>query len=936
MKKVLSLAMAFLMLFSLCIVPAVTAAADGSAENPYYVANPNVAPGFITIPANGAVYYQYKAAVFGGWSVTGYGLTSIIVDGVVFDELNPWGEIEAPFNFKFMSPGIVAYVNDTAEEVQVMITHNEPLGTENNPDELIEGVNSLSIPANNPSYVADYIPTANGEYTFECAQTEDFIISIDIDGTSYTLSGSLTLELESYIPVRFYISPIGVTGEVDITVIAPKAGTEQNPIWLSVDEMEQSYVLEGTEPLYFNVDGSLSGNQLLIESKNGTALNIELDGTAYTADTGALYLDLDTNDWVISLVISQDADAANELYFSMQYALGTENNPIVLETGDNTIAIPENEVYYYSYTTETDGLLVLTPADASGFGLLDAAYEDAQMNYNYAYMAEGATSLLMVVPAGQTIIISACGVMDEETWVNGPVDTVLNVEIKDLLLYNTFEGVDLNGDLEGWQTSSELVLEELGEESNVASGFYSAEFNVTKDWGNIYRYVNVEANTDYEITFKAMGNKAGGLWAKFHKADWSGDVAQGDNQLTTEWGEYTTVLNSGDNTTLVLMFQYAGYAADGQIIWLDDIVISKVEGDEPVEPPVEDDDNLIVNGSFEDGSNGWEIWQDTEICSEAAKHGSRGAHLLGNGGWGGLLNQTVTVQAGKLYRLSFFIHVATVGVNVQVKDGSGNAIQGAGGWFDTSVQNHTVEWFFTATDDKVLINFCGSGTGNPEDVHVDDFVLEEIVVVEPSFDGYITNGDFETGLVTPWDNLWGSCPSVEIVEGGIDGGYALSVVSKQWNHVRQAGIAVEANTDYKITVWAKNTNNMCLLVKDGGDTTDIANVGVNAGDEWTQFVVEFNSGDFTSIIFSLMGGEGANQYGMFDNILMEKVEPAEILMGDVDGNGKVNNRDLGMMQLYLNDGDLTDKVFDEKAADLDGNGKINNRDLGLLQKKLNN
>ena len=26
----------------------------------------------------------------------------------------------------------------------------------------------------------------------------------------------------------------------------------------------------------------------------------------------------------------------------------------------------------------------------------------------------------------------------------------------------------------------------------------------------------------------------------------------------------------------------------------------------------------------------------------------------------------------------------------------------------------------------------------------------------------------------------------------------------------------------------------------------------------------------------------------------------------------------------------------EAAADLDGNGKINNRDLGLLQKKLNN
>ena len=62
--------------------------------------------------------------------------------------------------------------------------------------------------------------------------------------------------------------------------------------------------------------------------------------------------------------------------------------------------------------------------------------------------------------------------------------------------------------------------------------------------------------------------------------------------------------------------------------------------------------------------------------------------------------------------------------------------------------------------------------------------------------------------------------------------------------------------------------------------------------------------------------------------------PAYIL-GDVDGNGKLNNRDLGLLQLYLNSGDLSDKTFVEAAADQDGNDKINNRDLGLLQKKLN-
>ena len=56
------------------------------------------------------------------------------------------------------------------------------------------------------------------------------------------------------------------------------------------------------------------------------------------------------------------------------------------------------------------------------------------------------------------------------------------------------------------------------------------------------------------------------------------------------------------------------------------------------------------------------------------------------------------------------------------------------------------------------------------------------------------------------------------------------------------------------------------------------------------------------------------------------------LPGDADGNGKVNNRDLGILQKHLNGSAVT---LDESAVDLDGNGKINNRDLGLLQKLLN-
>ena len=56
------------------------------------------------------------------------------------------------------------------------------------------------------------------------------------------------------------------------------------------------------------------------------------------------------------------------------------------------------------------------------------------------------------------------------------------------------------------------------------------------------------------------------------------------------------------------------------------------------------------------------------------------------------------------------------------------------------------------------------------------------------------------------------------------------------------------------------------------------------------------------------------------------------IVGDADGNGKVNNRDLGLLQQYVNNWNVT---VDKTAADLNQDGKINNRDLGLLQQKIN-
>ena len=579
MKKALSLALALMMLLSVCVVPVMAEEPEGSAGNPYYVANPMATPNYITIPANSTVYYQYNVMVFNGWSVEAYGVSAITVDGMVYDEPDLWGSIVVDFQFNFMSPGLVGYVNNTAEDVDVMLTHSEPVGSLENPDQLYDRVNYFSIPASIMEYVAIYLPTVDGDYTFSTEQAEDFQVIVFADASPaeggtpiFMENGSLTLTLESYMPVYVVMTPMGMTGDIVLNVEPPKAGTASNPIWLDSYTMDETYAVEAGTRLYFQIDGSLAGNDMTIESVAGANFIANIAGVDYISEDGVLTICLESGDWYIDMELY--SEVANEVAFSIAYAAGSMENPIAIGLGNVGITIPEgiSGGYFYTYVVEQDGLLIATPSDKSGIGYMDIADESYE---HYAYlMADSlASSMMIPVTAGEVITINVSGLDDEETWVKLPVDFTLDLTWKELVIFNTFESEEL----EGWGSSSNLTIDDM----EYANGWYSAKFEVTKDWGNIYNYVNVEKNTDYEISFKLKGTLANSLWVKFHKTDWSGDIGEATVSATEEWTDYTITLNSGDNTTVVMLFQYAGYAADGQTLWLDDIAVTKVPGQEP-------------------------------------------------------------------------------------------------------------------------------------------------------------------------------------------------------------------------------------------------------------------------------------------------------------------------------------------------------------------
>lgn len=74
----------------------------------------------------------------------------------------------------------------------------------------------------------------------------------------------------------------------------------------------------------------------------------------------------------------------------------------------------------------------------------------------------------------------------------------------------------------------------------------------------------------------------------------------------------------------------------------------------------------------------------------------------------------------------------------------------------------------------------------------------------------------------------------------------------------------------------------------------------------------------------------------YENVAFEKnytvVEVADYTIGDVNNDGKINNKDLGILMQYLNGWDV--EIYIE-AADVNDDSKVNNKDYGLLMQYCN-
>ena len=417
------------------------------------------------------------------------------------------------------------------------------------------------------------------------------------------------------------------------------------------------------------------------------------------------------------------------------------------------------------------------------------------------------------------------------------------------------------GDLTGWKGhQSTKVNTEAAK-----TGRYGGYLKGNGGWGSMLQQgVEVAIGKSYAVK----------MWVKVASVGMNIQIRDGGEEGTivaskwcdaagyADWTQVTFVVTPTTNT-LFMNLCGAG-TGTAEIVYVDDVTITEAP--------------LISNGDFETGDlSGWEKWQSTTISADAAYEGSYGVNMKGNGSWGGMLNQNLPVKDGKTYELSFRYKINAAGFILQLR-----GVQSETTYMNKSYTSPVGEWtLLTVTvtavgDTAIKLNFCGAGGENPnpdraEDVYVDAITFTE--VKGASNDGYILNGDFEyNDWTTHWTNVNNSC-TVSLVEGH-DSAQALSLVAPKWCQVRQK-FNVEKNVDYTVTLWAKDTTDMTLILKTGADDQNYAQHSISAGSEWTQITYNFNSGDNESLYLGFMGQDSGNGVAVIDDIrIVANKEPS--------------------------------------------------------------
>lgn len=302
-----------------------------------------------------------------------------------------------------------------------------------------------------------------------------------------------------------------------------------------------------------------------------------------------------------------------------------------------------------------------------------------------------------------------------------------------------------------------------------------------------------------------------------------------------------------------------------------------------------DGDNLITNGSFEEGSAGWVVGGTSAVQTGDAHDGDKAMLLACSTAWGETLTQVVAVEPNTDYVLTYWakrgtgntpwdLFIYNKNTMTVLQPSSGNNWITAGALWT----KQTLE-FNSGAAANLFLKFCPENNGGGT------MLVDEVVLTkkggdtpgqpdqpdQPDQPSVLDNGDFEAGLAG-----WNAGGNTAIDISGAHGGQNAVLLShpSAWGEALTRTVAVEAGTDYVLTFWYKRVSGSGawnIFIYDGGISkvlpyTSGENWFGTTGSEWAQHTIHFNSGTYTSVFLKFCPESVTAGTFLLDDVALNK------------------------------------------------------------------
>ena len=278
------------------------------------------------------------------------------------------------------------------------------------------------------------------------------------------------------------------------------------------------------------------------------------------------------------------------------------------------------------------------------------------------------------------------------------------------------------GNLTGWTPYQSTAISN----SAAHNGSYGIQLKGNGSWGALLEQkVNLAVGKEYRLEFWYKVNSNGANW-KLVKED--GTNYNANWVQATAWTKVTCDFTAVDKT-VVLNFSGGGNGK-AEDVYVDDLRITELQ------PAVAGE---LVNGSFENGDEGWLLSGQCAVVSGDAYSGTHAVRLEHNQTWAEALTQTLSVEKNTDYVITFYTkRVSGNGAwNLCLMDGKKqyqHKFTSGENWFKHTTTNNWVKGsvgFNSGNYDSLFIKFQPESTASG--VFLLDFVTLTKKTEDPVF-----------------------------------------------------------------------------------------------------------------------------------------------------------------------------------------------------------